>query len=297
MVVGAIEDLARAEARAAAQRIASIAELVRRRCGEDERAYWACDPWDATAAEIGAALGISRGRASTEMHLGLTLRYRLPQVAELFREGLISHRVCAAIADRTDLIGDQAALTLIDTAIAQDARSWGVLSTYKLDKAIDAWIDRYDPGALHQTRSRAQDRAVHIGSRDDGSGITGITARLFASDAALLERRLLQMAHGVCDDDPRTIAQRRADAMGALAAGSLRLACACGSPQCPCAGDDGRAASVVIHVVTDADPDTVAPDPALSSEACPQRTRRRRRNQPRRSPVTAGSCPPRCWPS
>ena len=53
-VVTAIEELAREEARAAARRVAAISELVRRRCGDDERAYWACDPWDATAAEISA---------------------------------------------------------------------------------------------------------------------------------------------------------------------------------------------------------------------------------------------------
>jgi len=109
-VVTAIEELARAEARAAARRVAAISELVRRRCGDDERAYWACDPWDATAAEIGAALGVSRGRASGDMHLGLSLRYRLPRVAELFFEGLLSYRVCAAVASRTDLIQDEAAL-------------------------------------------------------------------------------------------------------------------------------------------------------------------------------------------
>ena len=54
-VVTAIADLAREEARTAAKRVAAISELVRRRCGDDERAYWACDPWDAAAAEIGAA--------------------------------------------------------------------------------------------------------------------------------------------------------------------------------------------------------------------------------------------------
>ena len=259
-VVGVIEDLARDEARVAARRIAAISELVRRRCGDDERAHWACDPWDATAAEIGAALGVSRGRASGEMFLALSLRHRLPQVADLFAEGLISYRVCAAITDRTDLIQDRAALDLVDSAIAENARSWGLLSAYKLEKAIDAWVDRYDPGAVHQSRSRAQDRAVHVGSRDDGAGITGITGRLYSTDAALLDRRLKQMAHGVCDDDPRTIAQRRADALGALAAGSDRLACTCGSPECPASADDGRAASVVIHVVTDADAtNTAAP--------------------------------------
>ncbi|WP_232070760.1 DUF222 domain-containing protein [Mycobacterium lacus] len=49
------------------------------------------------------------------------------------------------------------------------------------------------------------------------------------------------MAHGVCDNDPRTLAQRRADALGALAAGADRRACGCGSAECSsAAGNDAR---------------------------------------------------------
>lgn len=265
-VIEAIADLAREEARVAATRVATIGELVRRRCGDDDRAYWACDDWDAAAAEIGAVLQISRGRASGEMHLSLSLRYRLPKVAALFMDGLISQRVCAAIVDRTDLIQDRAALELVDATVAEHARAWGVLSAYKLEKAIDAWVDRIDPGALHQTRSRARDRDVRFGSREDGPGSTSVRGRLHSTDAALLDRRLMQMARGVCEDDPRTTGQRRADALGALAAGSDRLACQCGSPICPASEGDGRAASVVVHVVTDSAVDDIAPDPGMSGD-------------------------------
>ncbi len=265
-VIEAIADLSRQEARVAAKRLAAISELVRRRCGDDDHAYWACDDWDATAAEIGAALQIGRGRASGEMHLSLSLRHRLPQVAGLFTEGLISYRVCAAIADRTDLIQDRIALELIDVAVAEHARSWGVLSAYRLEKAIDAWVDRIDPGALHRTRSRSRDRDIQFGAREDAPGSTSVRGRLYATDAALLDRRLMQMARGVCEDDPRTTGQRRADALGALAAGSDRLGCQCGSPVCPVSDDDGRAANVVVHVVTDAGVDDIAPDPAMSGD-------------------------------
>lgn len=65
-------------------------------------------------------------------------------MGDLFLEGLISYRVCAAIVDRTDLIQDRTALDLIDSAIAQHARSWEVLSLYKLEKAIDGWVDQID---------------------------------------------------------------------------------------------------------------------------------------------------------
>ncbi len=192
----------------------------------------------------------------------LSLRYRLPRVAELFMEGRLSYRVCAAIAaPHRTRPGSGAARAHRLRDLAPRAELGTAVSTTNSSKAIDVWVDRFDPGALRHTRARAQDRGVHVGSRvrrvraSPGSPV-GCTA----TDAALLDRRLKQMAHGVCDDDPRTIAQRRADALGALAAGSDRLACQCGSPECPASDDDGRAASVVVHVVTDADAATVAPD-------------------------------------
>ena len=267
-VVTAIEEWAREEAMAAARRIAAIAELVRRRCGDDdEHAYWACDSWDAATAEVSAVLGVTRRRASDQMDLGLALRYRLPRVAELFMDGRLSYRVCAAIAARTQLVQDRGALARIDSVISHHALNWGPLSDHKLEAAIDTWVDRYDPGALRHTRASAQDRGVHVGSQYDGAGITGITGRLYSTDAAILDRRLKQMAHGVCDGDPRTLAQRGADALGALAAGSDRLACQCGSPECPASGDDGRAASVVVHVVTDANAATDEDPPAKKATA------------------------------
>lgn len=270
-VVAAIEDWAGAEARAAAQRLAAIAELVRRRCGEDDRAtLWACDAWDATAAEVSAVLGIMHGRASGQMHLSQALVARLPRVAALFMAGRLSYRIFAAIAWRTDLVRDDDALALIDSAIADSVGTWGPMSDYKLEQAIDAWIIRHDPGALRQTRASARSRDVQIGSRNDETGTTALFGRLYSTDAAALDRRLMQMAHGVCDDDPRTIAQRRADALGALAAGSDRLACACGSPGCPATADDGRASGVVVHVLADADALEARPDPAMSGEPGPE---------------------------
>ncbi|WP_156766797.1 DUF222 domain-containing protein, partial [Mycobacterium sp. E2327] len=64
-VVDAITDGARAEAAAAARRLAAIAELVTRRAdGATDRAHWSCDNWDAIAAEVAAAQGISHALAS-----------------------------------------------------------------------------------------------------------------------------------------------------------------------------------------------------------------------------------------
>ena len=97
-VAAAIEGYARAEAASAAGRLTAIAELIERRCGDDEddddepdpRAFWACDNWDSAAAEVSAALGISHRRASNQMHLARALRERLPKIAALLARGVIS---------------------------------------------------------------------------------------------------------------------------------------------------------------------------------------------------------------
>ncbi len=258
-VVEAIVDFARAEAQDAARRLAWIAEFVARRCTDDEHPYWACDAWDAAVAEVSAALGITCGRASGEMLMAMSLRDRLPRVAELFLAGTLTYRVCEAITERTDLIQDPATLRLVDTAIAHDALTWGPLSALKLQRAIDCWVDRYDPGAVRRAQSRARTRDVVI-TVDAAAGTAEITGALSATDGELVKRRLTRMAYSVCEDDPRTIAQRRSDALGALGAGADRLVCQCGNPDCPAAAnDDGRAAAVVVHVVAEAD--TVATEP------------------------------------
>ncbi len=212
-LVAAIEDCARVEAAASARRLSAIAELTGRRTGADQRADWACDFWDCAAAEVAAALTISHGKASGQMHLSLALN-RLPQVAALFLAGHLGARLFSIIAWRTYLVRDPHALSLLDAALAEHAGAWGPLSAPKLEKAIDSWIDRYDPGALRRSRISARTRDLCIGDPDEDAGTAALWGRLYATDAAMLDRRLTEMAHGVCEDDPRTLAQRRADALG-----------------------------------------------------------------------------------
>jgi hypothetical protein len=54
----------------------------------------------------------------------------------------------------------------------------------------------------------------------------------------------------VCEHDPRTREQRRADALAALAAGADRLRCRCGRRDCA-AGKRPAATPVVIHVIAE----------------------------------------------
>jgi hypothetical protein len=250
-VVAAIEEGARAEAAAGARRLAAIAELARRRVvDDDERANWAFDGWASASAEVAAAMTVGHRRASAQMRIAVALRDRLPRVAALYMQGTLSSRVVSAITWRTQLVEDADALALIDAALAEGANKWGPLSEDRLDQAIDAWIFRYDPAALRRSESSTRSRDFSIGDLDDPAETTSVWGRLLATDAAVLKRRVAQMVQGVCDNDPRPIGERRSDAVGAIAAGSFRLACRCGSKTCP-AGDAPSSSNVVIRVLAD----------------------------------------------
>lgn len=253
-LVALVEERTRAEAVAGAERLAAIAELTRRRldAAEEESSRWVCDPWAAASAEVSAAMGIGPRAASKEMCIGLALRDRLPKVGALYAEGKLSSRVVSTITWRTRLVVGSDVLARIDADIAAAATHWGGLSGEGLEQAVDIVVDRHDPAAVIKSRVAARQRDISIGCPDDPSALGSIWGRLLASDAAVLKRRLDQMVAGVCEDDPRTAGQRRADAMGALGAGAETLACQCGKPDCPKAVRDARADGVVVHIVANA---------------------------------------------
>ena len=281
------------ESAAAARRLAMMAEFTTRRMGGAEHGAWMCDDWDAASAEVGAALNVSPGRASVQMTLAITLRDRLPKVAALFADGALTARTIAMIARRTDLVQDPDALAALDIALAERAVAWGPISDRKLEKAIDVWVIAADPDAVRRTSGTARDREFSVGDPYDHDGITTVWGRLLATDAKLLDTRLTAMARSVCDDDPRTLAQRRADALGALAAGSDHLTCACGAPACPAAADDGRASSVVIHVLAPAESLDASTDPGCHGEDRPDVAAELRAPSSGSAPAEPPSAPPR----
>ncbi|OBJ41678.1 hypothetical protein A5630_22145, partial [Mycolicibacterium mucogenicum] len=265
-VVDAIAHSARVEARAASLRFGAIADLVTLRVDDQgDRQWWACDGWDAATAEVGAALGIGSREASGQMATALALRFRLPRVAAVFADGGVSARTVSLICWRTRLVEDPNTLAVIDAALAGALCEWAGLSRKKIERKIDGWVQKFDPAAVIKVRSAARRRGVGVGKPDDETGVASIWGALLATDAELLDRVLTEMARQVCENDPRTFGQRRADALGVLAARGVRLACQCGNPDCPAAGPDARATAVMIHVLTDSLPVPVA-DPLLHGD-------------------------------
>jgi hypothetical protein len=249
---GAVGAWARVENAACAQRLFAIADVLEARLAADdaaEREQWCVDNWDAVAAEIAAAHNVSLGVASHQVMIARALRERLPRVAEVFASGQISYRVVNTIVYRTALITDPDAQSKVDTELAAAVCGWGSLSMAKVETAIDYWVDRYDPHALRRVELSSRSRHVDVVDQD-GTGLSWIDGKLFSHDASALDQRLDAMARAVCEADPRTLDQRRADALGALAHGGDRLVCGCGDAECP-AAENAVSGATVVHVIAE----------------------------------------------
>ena len=267
-LIEAITGWSTTAAAAQARMLAAVAERRRRAEAAAEadpaRARWACDPVDEAAAQIGCALTVSHGRALSLMDTAVILRDHLPRLNARFLAGQVSDRVVARIVWLCALVVDDQVWAALDEQFAAAASTWGVLSGDKLDTAITVWIHTLDPDAVRRAASAHRGRDFRITGRDHTAGTTSVWGRITSIDAAIAAARLNAMVNSVCADDPRTTAQKRADAFGAVFAGAFHLSCLCGKPDCPAAAvPDARATSVTVHVVADHSSLDAAPDPTL----------------------------------
>lgn len=249
-VVDVITDAARQQNAMCGRELAAIGELYARRAPEDDadRENWAIDGHENLVAEVGAALGISRGRARGRLHYAIALRERLPRLAEVFARGLIDFRMMAAVVSRTELVEDPVLIAKLDAAVARHSPNWMRLSGPRLFERIDMWVMRFDPAGKRVPRERTENRYVEIAPTD--AGLAGVWAQLHATDGVALDQKLAALAETLCAADPRTKQQRRADALAALAAGLTAMRCQCGSPDCS-AAQRRPATDVVIHVLAE----------------------------------------------
>jgi len=240
---------ARAENRAAAAQLAAIGELFAyrlSRCSENEE--WAIDTVEAVSAEVAAALRISQGLAASRVRYARAMRERLPAVAEVFKAGDIDYRMFQTIVFRTDLITDDEVLAAVDEQLAANVARWPSMTQGRLAAQVDRVVMAADADAVRRRKQRHIDREIWIG--DIEGGLSEIHGRLLSPDAQALQKRLEALAATVCEHDPRSPEQRRADALGALAASADRLGCRCGRPDCA-AGKRPAATPVVIHVIAE----------------------------------------------
>ncbi|MFS0900249.1 HNH endonuclease signature motif containing protein [Mycolicibacterium litorale] len=286
-LIAAIEQAACEEAQAGARKLAAIAELAHASVTYDqEHDQWVYDSWAATASEVGAVLNVGQRRASGQMRMAVALRDRLPKVGALYLQGRLSGRLVSEITWRTRLVEDAQVLALLDAALADKALRWGPLPEARLTRTIDALLTRYDPDAVIRAEEAVKKRDFRVGSCDDPDELVSVYGHVLGCDAAVLSARIAVMLKGICDNDPRTIGERRSCAVGAIIQGHDQLPCRCGSPEC--AASPPPKSNVVITVIADpaaieaaqtliADQDRAqqekrapAPEPRPDRSPCPQ---------------------------
>jgi hypothetical protein len=241
---------ARDESTATARRLLAVGRLYARRAAE--LAEWNLSRTDATeevAAEVSAAQNVSRGRAKGQIFYGRTLCERLPEVAKVFLRGWIDFRMVALIIVGTENV-DDGVIGELDASIARHAEKWMRLSTPKLRDRVDLWVAKVDSAAVRVPPVVNDGRYVDVDS-GAAAGMAFLSGHIHAADGAALDQRLDALAATVCDGDPRTKAQRRADACGPLARGEATVACQCGGEDCAAGAERAEAVTAVIHVLAE----------------------------------------------
>ncbi|QZT62521.1 HNH endonuclease signature motif containing protein [Mycolicibacterium austroafricanum] len=252
-LIAAIEQCAREEAQAGARKTAAIAELV---CStvswDDEHDDWVYDCWAQTASELGAVLSLGQRRASGQMRIAIALRDRLPRLAERYLQGRVSAQVVSRICWRTRLVVDSQVWALLDGELATQAQRWGSLSEEALVRGIDAVIDRYDPDAVIRAKEVIAGRDFHIGAHEDPDELVLVWGQVLGCDAVVLAARIAELLKSLCEDDPRSVGERRSCAVGAIIQRQDHLPCRCGKADCPGAAPAVPGSSnVVISVIAD----------------------------------------------
>lgn len=191
--------------------MASVVDVM-----EDPEPEWA---EAGAAAEIQAALRLTRNASESELSFALDLHRRLPQVWVALAKGLIDVRRAKFIWHRTVHLSDAAAGDVADRVI--DAAPG--LTTGQLNARIDRLCIEADPRAAELRYENARRRRRVVGERtDDG------TAHLLGLDlpphrVAATTKKINRLARDLkTAGDPRTMDQLRADVFLDLLSGKSR---------------------------------------------------------------------------
>lgn len=251
-----IESLYRQETLLMSRRLAVFGALLDLRTGQaedqDPDPGWSTvTGFKRTSAEVAAIMNMAPRRSAQLVGYAETLRTRLPRLAAVFATGAVDWPTVQIVCSRTELVASGAIATA-DAEFAERITAWGSWSRRRVVNAVDAIINAADPDAVKLRRQRALDER-YVTIDHDPDGMARVRAKLPLVAGAAIDRRLADMAAALCADDPRTRAQRRADALSALIDGR-DLACDCARDDCPRgAKSESAPVKVVLNVIAAAD--------------------------------------------
>ncbi|MEC4612081.1 DUF222 domain-containing protein [Tsukamurella tyrosinosolvens] len=240
--------------------MSAVYALFRDRYGERESAFLSSDPiggadfyavrrelslaYEAVKAEVSVTLRIGPAATETVIEQAVGFVERLPRVFALVGRNVLSPRGgTEALSRARALTGGQAIEfdELLAELLAADPLA--LISVPALREAADRLVHEIDPVAAERRRRMAEeDRRVTFRPAEDG--MAAAYALLTAHEGLELGVRVDEIAGTVCESDPRTVPQRRADGLMMLVRGFSTLGCWCAVPGCPlrearAVGDDG----------------------------------------------------------
>jgi hypothetical protein len=190
--------------------MASVVDVMAER---DDRSEWAAE---AAAAEIRAALMLTRRAADVELEFALELKERVPRVAEALTTGSIDPRRARVIVDATLHLSPEAAEAVVERII--DVA--GGFTTGQLRARLARLCIDVDPDEAKQRYDRAvaRRRVVAEPNVDGTANLSGF--ELPPHRVAAATRRINRIARSLRGGaEPRTMDQLRADVYLDLIAG------------------------------------------------------------------------------
>jgi hypothetical protein len=183
--------------------MAAVSDAMMNEFGDDIEAAT-----ESAAAEIRAALHLTRRAADAELSLALDLRARLPRVWHLLAEGRIDVRRAWVMVKSTSHLSMAAAREVVEEVIDQAPHlTTGQLGALMRRKAIEADPEGADERYRHATEQR---RLVSEATVDGTAHLFGLD--LPPSRVTAVARRVNQIARSLrAGDESRTMDQLRAD--------------------------------------------------------------------------------------
>jgi len=173
------------EAHAAAMRLATVAEMIRRSPDTDVKPANAGDMpgcWEfGLGAQVGLELACSPGSGEAQLGLAWQLAARLPLTWQALRDGILDAPKARMIADETRILSDEDA----GEAERQLSGYWAGKTWAQLQARITRIVCNLDPEAVARKREEAQRLDARVRFWRETTGAAGLAGYGLPPDEAL----------------------------------------------------------------------------------------------------------------
>jgi len=167
----------------------------------------------ALPGELGREVGLTEFQVQRLAAQARRVRDQTPTVWDAFRDGHITEAKAREISSAVEKLERAASIERLDRQVVAYAETHTVI---ELRRWLKAFIARVESDLFNERADDERDnRGVSVVHGDNGMG--ALIADLPSTWLAAIDKRLTKAAKALGKDDPRTMAQRKADLLGAWA--------------------------------------------------------------------------------